>query len=58
MMVFIEDNEDDVFLHKEWTDNSLKWDPVEYGGVNMLYVPAESIWIPDLVLYNKWVSNL
>ncbi|ESO07005.1 hypothetical protein HELRODRAFT_111011 [Helobdella robusta] len=42
-----------VWLNQEWTDYSLVWDPVEYGGVNMLYVPAESIWIPDIVLYNN-----
>ena len=40
---------------KEWTDSSLVWNPLEYGNVDMLYVPAESIWIPDLVLYNKSV---
>ena len=31
----------------------LKWDPVDYGGVKVLYVPSEKIWLPDIVLYNK-----
>ncbi|RWS21748.1 acetylcholine receptor subunit beta-like 2 [Leptotrombidium deliense] len=37
----------------EWWDNKLQWDPGEYGGVETLYVPAEEIWLPDIVLYNK-----
>lgn len=31
----------------------LAWDPDKYGGVKVLYVPAEEIWLPDIVLYNK-----
>lgn len=38
---------------QEWYDYKLKWDPEEYGGVSQLYVPAEQIWLPDIVLYNK-----
>ena len=40
-------------LCQEWMDHKLKWDPEEYGGVSQLYVPAEEIWLPDIVLYNK-----
>lgn len=29
------------------------WNPEEYGGVSQLYVPAEDLWKPDIVLYNK-----
>ena len=31
----------------------LKWDPEDYGGVERLYVPADKLWKPDIVLYNK-----
>jgi len=41
------------FLQK-WFDYKLQWDPQEYGGVEMLYVPSENIWLPDIVLYNKY----
>lgn len=41
---------------QEWQDYKLKWDPSEYGGVQELYVPSEHIWLPDIVLYNKWVA--
>ena len=34
----------------------MKWDPADYAGVETLYVPAENIWLPDIVLYNKSVS--
>lgn len=43
---------------KEWQDYKLKWDPSEYGGVTELYVPSEHIWLPDIVLYNKYVDCL
>lgn len=46
-----------VWLEHEWQDHKFKWDPSEYGGVTELYVPSEHIWLPDIVLYNKWVLN-
>ena len=36
-----------------WYDYKLQWDPDEYGGVDMLHVPSDHIWRPDIVLYNK-----
>lgn len=42
-----------VWLRQEWIDEKLSWDPKRYGGVNVLYVPYEMIWVPDIVLYNK-----
>lgn len=38
---------------QEWNDYKLKWNPDDYGGVEMLHVPSEHIWLPDIVLYNK-----
>jgi len=38
---------------QEWLDYKLEWDPKEYGYVDILYVPSEEIWLPDIVLYNK-----
>ena len=43
----------DLFVFQEWMDYKFTWDPEEYGGVTELYVPAEHIWLPDIVLYNK-----
>ncbi|CAM6032107.1 unnamed protein product, partial [Sphagnum compactum] len=46
-----------LWVLQKWTDYKLKWDPEEYGGVEMLYVPSEQIWLPDIVLYNNWDGN-
>lgn len=37
-------------------DAKLIWDPDEYGGVRELMVPSDHIWLPDIVLYNKYAS--
>lgn len=42
-----------MWLEQKWTDYRLVWDPADYEDVEMLYVPAENIWLPDIVLYNK-----
>jgi nicotinic acetylcholine receptor len=34
-------------------DYKLKWNPEDYGDVKHLHVPAQNIWLPDIVLYNK-----
>ena len=46
-----------MWVDQEWTDYKLKWDPDEYGGVTKLHVPAEQIWLPDIVLYNNADGN-
>ena len=40
-------------ISQEWIDHKLVWNPQLYSGVDRLYVPAEEIWLPDIVLYNK-----
>ncbi|XP_045476068.1 acetylcholine receptor subunit alpha-like isoform X1 [Harmonia axyridis] len=40
-----------------WYDYKLQWDPKEYGGVEMLHVPSDHIWRPDIVLYNNADGN-
>ncbi|XP_015785552.1 acetylcholine receptor subunit beta-like 2 [Tetranychus urticae] len=42
-----------VWVHQEWYDMNLRWDPEEYRGVKKLHLPAEQIWLPDIVLYNN-----
>ncbi|XP_058496681.1 neuronal acetylcholine receptor subunit beta-3a isoform X3 [Solea solea] len=37
----------------EWVDVKLKWDPDEYGGITSIRVPSETIWLPDIVLYEN-----
>ena len=38
-------------------DFKMRWDPDEYGGVDMLHVPSDHIWRPDIVLYNNADGN-
>ncbi|KOX70082.1 Acetylcholine receptor subunit alpha-like [Melipona quadrifasciata] len=42
-----------LWVEQSWYDYKLKWDPKEYGGVEMLHVPSDHIWRPDIVLYNN-----
>uniref|UniRef100_A0A0N4ZYX2 Acetylcholine receptor subunit alpha-type unc-38 n=1 Tax=Parastrongyloides trichosuri TaxID=131310 RepID=A0A0N4ZYX2_PARTI len=46
-----------VWLQHSWVDSKLQWDPSEYGGVDVLYVPSDLIWLPDVVLYNNADGN-
>ena len=43
----------DVVFHQEWIDMKLRWNPQHYLGITSIRVPSDSIWIPDIVLYDK-----
>uniref|UniRef100_M3ZTU4 Cholinergic receptor nicotinic beta 3 subunit a n=1 Tax=Xiphophorus maculatus TaxID=8083 RepID=M3ZTU4_XIPMA len=42
-----------VWLWQEWTDVKLRWNPEDYGGITSIRVPSETIWLPDIVLYEN-----
>lgn len=42
-----------VWLHQEWYDPRLEWDPKEYGDLKLTYIPSNDLWKPDIVLYNN-----
>ncbi|KAF7706980.1 hypothetical protein HF521_018198 [Silurus meridionalis] len=42
-----------VWLRQEWADYKLRWNPEDYGGITFIRVPSESIWLPDIVLYEN-----
>lgn len=46
-----------LWVEQAWNDYKLQWDPKEYGGVQMLHVPSDHIWRPDIVLYNNADGN-
>lgn len=46
-----------LWVEQYWHDYKLTWDPDEYGGVDMLHVPSDHIWRPDIVLYNNADGN-
>lgn len=41
------------FVLKEWIDVKLKWNPDDYGGIKVIRVPSDSLWTPDIVLFDK-----
>lgn len=53
LIVFEQCDKVELFCLQSWFDYKLRWDPKEYGGVQMLHVPSDHIWRPDIVLYNK-----
>ncbi|XP_066959999.1 acetylcholine receptor subunit alpha-like isoform X1 [Macrobrachium rosenbergii] len=46
-----------LWVEQFWYDYKLQWEPEEYGGVQMLHVPSDHIWRPDIVLYNNADGN-
>ena len=52
----------DVYWEITWTDSMLAWNVSEYNGTYNIYVPIESVWMPDIVVSNgvgssKFLSN-
>lgn len=45
-------------LLQEWNDYRLSWNPKDYGGIDVLRIPSGKVWLPDIVLINKWVVCL
>jgi nicotinic acetylcholine receptor len=46
-----------LWVEQFWYDYKMRWEPAEYGGVDMLHVPSDHIWRPDIVLYNNADGN-
>ncbi|CAJ0594473.1 unnamed protein product [Cylicocyclus nassatus] len=42
-----------VWLDQEWNDELLRWNPADFGGIKMIRIPCDLIWLPDIVLYNN-----
>uniref|UniRef100_A0A3B3SPY0 Cholinergic receptor nicotinic beta 3 subunit a n=1 Tax=Paramormyrops kingsleyae TaxID=1676925 RepID=A0A3B3SPY0_9TELE len=42
-----------VWLWQEWIDYKMRWNPEDYGGITSIRVPSETIWLPDIVLYEN-----
>ncbi|VDM26320.1 unnamed protein product [Toxocara canis] len=46
-----------VWLTLKWNDFQLRWDPANYGGIASMRVPQDKVWVPDIVLFNKYVQS-
>ncbi|XP_072484722.1 neuronal acetylcholine receptor subunit alpha-5 isoform X3 [Notamacropus eugenii] len=42
-----------VWLKQEWVDVKLRWNPDDYAGIKAIRVPSDSIWTPDIVLFDN-----
>ena len=43
---------------QNWRDVNLVWNPKEFGGVTKINVPANMIWKPDILLYNRYFFDI
>ena len=41
------------FLTLQWTDETLTWNPSDFGGVQSTLYPQETVWRPDVALKNS-----
>jgi len=46
-----------VWLRLVWKDYQLTWDDADYGGINVLRLPPDKVWKPDIVLFNNADGN-
>ncbi|CAD5205802.1 unnamed protein product [Bursaphelenchus okinawaensis] len=42
-----------VWLDQEWRDELLAWEPKDFSGITSIRLPCDSIWLPDILLYNN-----
>ncbi|KAM9654248.1 LOW QUALITY PROTEIN: 5-hydroxytryptamine receptor 3A [Morphnus guianensis] len=44
-----------IWYRQHWTDEFLRWDPARFDNLTQISLPAESIWVPD-ILINEFVD--
>lgn len=44
----------DAWIRLAWKDEHLVWDPNMYENIQQMHFRPEEIWLPDIVLYNKY----
>ncbi|WAR19841.1 ACH10-like protein [Mya arenaria] len=43
----------DTYLSLTWIDNQLVWDPDDFDGLELIRIPSEKLWQPDIMLENN-----
>ncbi|XP_076465102.1 acetylcholine receptor subunit beta-like 1 isoform X2 [Babylonia areolata] len=46
-----------VWLQIYWHDYQLSWEPSDYGEIKSIRIKPESVWVPDIVLFNNADGN-
>ncbi|CAG5075579.1 Similar to CHRNA7: Neuronal acetylcholine receptor subunit alpha-7 (Gallus gallus) [Cotesia congregata] len=44
------------WVTQTWTDYHLQWNTSEFAGIQVIRVPYNRVWRPDIILYNKLTS--
>ncbi|XP_072306673.1 acetylcholine receptor subunit delta [Eucyclogobius newberryi] len=42
-----------VWIDHSWTDHRLTWNVTEFDGIDMLRLPSNMVWLPEIVLENN-----
>ncbi|XP_054635394.1 neuronal acetylcholine receptor subunit alpha-9-I [Dunckerocampus dactyliophorus] len=42
-----------LWIRQVWHDANLKWNKEDYDDLEMINIPSDLVWKPDIVLYNK-----
>lgn len=43
---------------QKWHDFQMRWNPVNYGDIQTIRVNPDKVWLPDVVLFNKFIAHL
>ncbi|XP_042287109.1 acetylcholine receptor subunit epsilon [Thunnus albacares] len=46
-----------VWIEIQWTDHRLVWNTSDYYGIDIIRVPYNTVWLPDIVLENNIDGN-
>ncbi|XP_077992340.1 neuronal acetylcholine receptor subunit alpha-3-like [Glandiceps talaboti] len=46
-----------VYITLSWNDEFLTWDTAKYDGLESTSLPAQSVWVPDLTIFNSMTSK-
>ena len=39
-----------------WHNYRATWEPQDYNGIDKIHMSANDVWVPDIIVYNAWVS--
>ncbi|XP_075696921.1 5-hydroxytryptamine receptor 3A-like [Rhinoderma darwinii] len=39
-----------IWYNQSWVDDFLKWDPIQFDNITHIYLPTNSIWLPDIMI--------
>ncbi|XP_070568560.1 neuronal acetylcholine receptor subunit alpha-10-like isoform X3 [Ptychodera flava] len=42
-----------IWTTETWMDEMMRWNPLEYDGIDQIRIPSSDLWMPDITLYNN-----